>query len=162
MTCRCGNEYCWMCLKRWASHNTATCTTVSVSTYELRSSMRNRLHNKAIECRRERNEFSITLLEASLVKEYQLQSYSNLILSAYIDLNTMAEFLYVFLQRRRTDINIRSVLARTARQLELDASSIKIRIEQHLINLNHIESIRKRLQRTLNNLIHMKKTGVLI
>ena len=50
-------------------------------------------------------------------------------ITTYIDLNTLAEFVYVLLQRRRTDVDIRAVLARTANRLESDAFQIQLQIE---------------------------------
>lgn len=161
MTCKCGNEYCWMCLKRWATHNYAFCQNIPESTHELRSSTRNRLHNKAVNHRRERNEYSFNLLLLSSRDLKKPAIEYNAIYSTYIDLNTLAEFVYVLLQRRRTDINIRAVLARTAKRLESDAFKIKLQVQDRQINMDHIERIRLRLSRTVLNLLHMKENKVL-
>ncbi|CAF4211080.1 unnamed protein product, partial [Adineta steineri] len=77
-------------------------------------------------------------------------------------LNTLAEFVYVLLQRRRTNIYIRAVLGQTANRLEQDAFQIKLQIECQQIKIKHIEQIRNRLERTLLNLLHMKNTKVLM
>ena len=161
MTCRCGNEYCWICLKRWATHSYSACFNVNESTYELRSSTRNRLHNKAIDRRRERNQYSVNLLISSVRKSRINSTLSASILSTYIDLNTLAEFIYLFLQRRRTDVNIRAVLGRTARRLENDSFEIKLQIQRQQINIDHIEQIRSRLQQTVLSLFHMKRKNIL-
>ncbi|CAF1307476.1 unnamed protein product [Rotaria sordida] len=162
MTCKCGNEYCWMCLKRWSTHNYSMCFNIPESSHELRSSTRNRLHNKAINHRRERNQFSFNLLSQSVRISTNCSITYNLILSTYIDLNTLAEFLYVLLQRRRTDVNIRAVLSRTAKRLELDAFQIKLQIECKQIKIEYIEQIRLRLKRTVSNLLHMKRNNIFI
>ncbi|CAM4852693.1 unnamed protein product [Rotaria socialis] len=151
MTCKCGSEYCWMCLKRWSAHNYATCVNIAESTHELRSSTRNRLHNKAINHRRERNQYSFHLLSLSARNFKIPQLHHDIILSTYIDLNTLAEFVYVLLQRRRSDINIRAVLARTAKRLENDAFQIKLQIQANQIKMERIEQMRLRLQRTCDS-----------
>ncbi|CAF4221288.1 unnamed protein product [Rotaria sp. Silwood2] len=162
MTCKCGNEYCWMCLKRWSTHNYSACFNIPESTHELRSSTRNRLHNKAINHRRERNQYSFNLLSQSARIPTIPSTNYNLILSTYIDLNTLAEFLYVLLQRRRTDVNIRAVLSRTAKRLETDAFQIKIQTQCKQIKMEHIQQIRLRLQRTVSSLLHMKRNNILM
>ena len=162
MTCKCGNEYCWMCLRRWASHNYATCVTIPESTHELRSSSRNRLHNKAINHRRERNFPTYSLFSGIVRQSKSARNHHDILLSTYIDMNTMAEFLYVLLQRRRIDTNIRSVLVRTARQLELNASTLKTAVEGERLNMKHVEQMRMALTQTLTNLIYMKKQQVIL
>ncbi|CAF3624713.1 unnamed protein product [Rotaria sp. Silwood1] len=162
MTCKCGNEFCWMCLNRWVTHNYSTCFHVPESTHELRSSTRNRLHNKAVNHRRERNQFSFNLLSQSARALTIPSTAYNIILSTYIDLNTLAEFLYVLLQRRRTDTNIRAVLSRTAKRLELDAFQIKLQLQCKQIKMEYIEQMRLRLERTVSSLLHMKRNNILI
>lgn len=161
MTCRCGNEYCWTCLKRWSTHNFSTCSHIPESTHELRSSTRNRLHNKAINHRRQRNQYSLDQLSSIARQSKLISPKHDLIVSTYIDLNTLAEFIYVLLQRRRIDVNIRAVLSRTAKRLEADAFCMKLRTESYQISQDHIEQIRSRLQRTLSNLMYMKRKNVL-
>lgn len=160
MTCKCGNEYCWACLKRWATHNYNNCFNVAESTYELRSSTRSRFYNKALNHRRQRNQHSFCLLETQIQRSKTCADHYSLILSTYIDLNTLAEFVYVLLQKRHIDVNIRGVLGRTANRLEADAFKMKVQIEDEQIKLDHIERIRARLQRTLMSLLHMKKNKV--
>lgn len=162
MTCKCGNEYCWMCLKRWSTHSYSTCSTVPESTHELRSSTRNRLHNKAISHRRQRNQYSFNLISLSVRQSKTCFTERDTILSTYIDLNTLAEFVYVVLQRRRTDTNIRAVLVRTAKRLESDAFQIKVQAERQKLRMDHIEQIRSRLYRTMLNLMHMKRIKILL
>ncbi|CAF1120532.1 unnamed protein product [Adineta steineri] len=162
MTCKCGNEYCWMCLKRWSTHNSSSCSNVPESTHELRSSTRNRLHNKAINHRRQRNQHTFYTLSLIARQSKVCSKYHDILLSTYIDLNTLAEFVYVLLQRRRTNIYIRAVLGQTANRLEQDAFQIKLQIECQQIKIKHIEQIRNRLERTLLNLLHMKNTKVLM
>ena len=162
MTCKCGNEYCWMCLRRWAGHNSATCFTVSETIHELRSSTKNRLHNKAVNHRRQRNQYSFNLLSSNVRQAKISLSNHDLILSTYIDMNTLAEFIYVLLQRRRTNVNIRAVLSRTANRLELDAFRIKLQAEHGQIKMDYIHEIRSRLERTVGNLLYMKNNRVLV
>ena len=162
MTCKCGNEYCWMCLRRWASHNYATCFSIPESKHELRSSTKNRLHNKAINHRRQRNQFSFDSLSSTVRQSKLCSGHHDVLVSTYIDLNTMAEFIYVLLQRRRTDTTIRAVLTRTARRLESDAFRLKIQVECEQIKIDEVESIRAKLRHTLANLIHMKRNHILV
>jgi len=149
-----------MCLKRWSMHNYALCFTVPESTHELRSSTRNRLHNKAINHRRQRNQYSFNLLSSSARQSPTCSVHHDILLSTYIDLNTLAEFVYVLLQRRRTNVYIRAVLGQTAKRLESDAFQIKLQIECQQIKIDHIEKIRFRLERTLLNLLHMERNKV--
>jgi hypothetical protein len=162
MTCKCGNEYCWSCLQRWATHNYSTCFNIPESTHELRSSTRNRLHNKAIHHRRQRNQYKFDLLSSNVRQSEKCSQYYGLLLSTYIDLNTLAEFVYVLLQRRRTDVDIRAVLGRTANRLESDAFQIQLQIECEHIKIEYVKQIRLRLERTMRNLIHMKRNKVLV
>ena len=162
MTCKCGNEYCWACLKRWSTHVSAACFNIPESTHELRSSARNRLFNKAIDHRRQRNEYTFNSLLIASRRSSVCPAHHDIILSTYIDLNTLAEFLYVLLQRRRTNVYIRAVLGQTANRLASEALQIRLQIEQQQIKMGHIEQIRFRLQRTLLNLLHMKKNKVLL
>ncbi len=162
MTCKCGNEYCWMCLKRWSTHNYAACFAVPESTHELRSSTRSRFYNKALHHRRQRNQYSYNLLELNIQKSKNCLQYSSTLLSTYIDLNTLAEFIYVLLQKRRIDGNIRGVLGRTANRLEADAFQIKVRIDCEQMKKDHIDQIRLRLERTVSNLLHMRKQKILV
>jgi len=162
MTCKCGNEYCWMCLKRWSTHNYSACVNVPESTHELRSSTRSRFYNKALNHRRQRNQYSFDLLTANIQRSKICSKYCSLLLSTYIDLNTLAEFVYVLLQRRRIDGNIRAVLGQTANRLEADAFQIKIQIDCEQIKVDYIEQIRSRLERTFLNLLYMKKNKILM
>ena len=162
MTCRCGNEYCWACLKHWATHSSSVCSNVSETTHELRSSTRNRLHNKAVNHRRQRNQYSFNYLSTSVRQFKSGLSNHDIIVSTYIDLNTLAEFIYVVLQRRRTNVNIRAVLNRTAHRLELDAFRIKVQVECGQLKIDYIHQIRARLERTVGGLLHMKKHQILI
>jgi hypothetical protein len=162
MTCKCGNEYCWACLKRWATHSSSVCFTVSETIHELRSSTRNRLHNKAVNHRRQRNQYSFDLLSTNVRQVKSYLSNHDIIVSTYIDLNTLAEFIYVVLQRRRTDVNIRAVLNRTANRLELDAFRIKVQVECGQLKMDYIHQIRAQLQRTVGGLLHMKRNQILM
>lgn len=162
MTCKCGNEYCWMCLKRWSTHNYSACFNIPEATHELRSSTRNRLHNKAINHRRQRNQYTFELIDRNIRSTKISSAHYHKVLSTYIDLNTLAEFVYVLLQRRRTDVNIRAVLSRTAARLASEAFAMKVQIECQQIRMNDIDQIRARLERTLENLLHMKKINVLV
>ncbi|UJR14052.1 hypothetical protein I4U23_001049 [Adineta vaga] len=162
MTCKCGNEYCWMCLKPWISHNSAICNNVTETTHELRSSTRNRLHNKAVNHRRQRNQYAFDQLSTLIQRSTLCSPYYDILISTYIDLNTLAEYIYVLLQRRRIDVYIRAVLGQTAKRLALDASQIKLQVENRNIRIDLIEKIRCRLERTNINLLHMKNTKVLI
>ncbi len=162
MTCKCGNEYCWMCLKRWSTHNYSACFNVPESTHELRSSTRSRFYNKALNHRRQRNQHSFNSLTTNIQRLKPSSESYNLILSTYIDLNTLAEFVYVLLQRRRMDGNIRAVLGQTANRLESDAFKIKLQIECQQIKTDYINQIRLRLERTFKNLWYMKKNKVLM
>ena len=162
MTCKCGYEFCWACLRRWETHNYLTCTTVPESKHELRSSIRNRLHNKAVNRRRDRNLYAYSLLSAAVRRSKHGRNHHDLLLSTYIDMNTMAEFLYVLLQRRKIEANLRAVLSRTARQLEIDASTLKVSLIDDRLNLQHVEMFRMRLAKTLATLIHMKNQHILV
>jgi hypothetical protein len=162
MTCKCGSEYCWMCLQRWASHNSNQCFTVPESTHELRSSTRNRLHDKAVQHRRQRNQHTLNTLLLLMNRSKLASIDRHVFLSTYIDLNTLAEFMYVVLQRRRIDIDIRSVLSQTARRLANDAFGLKLAIECQQIDDNHLNSIRTKLTQTLKSLIHMKNSHLLV
>ncbi len=162
MTCKCGNEYCWMCLKRWSSHNYSACYNIPESTHELRSSTRSRFYNKALTHRRQRNQHAFSSLALNIQKSKFSSQYSSLILSTYIDLNTLAEFIYVLMQRRRINGNIRAVLGQTANRLEAEAFHIKVQIECDQIRKDHIDQIRLRLERTFLNLLYMKKNKVLV
>ena len=162
MTCKCGNEYCWMCLKRWSTHNYSFCNVVPESTHELRSSSRSRFFNKALTHRRQRNQYTFTSLQTILQKSKISSQYYSLILSTYIDLNTLAEFIYVLMQRRRMNGNIRCVLGQTATRLEAEAFHIKVQIESNQIREDHINRIRSKLERTVFNLLYMKNTKVLL
>lgn len=161
MTCKCGNEYCWMCLKRWSTHNYSNCFNVPESTHELRSSSRSRFFNKAIHHRRQRNQHQFDLLEAAIMRS-SYSKHNTLLLSTYIDLNTLAEFIYVLMQRRRINGNIRAVLGQTANRLEVDAFHIRLQSECGQFKIEHLHQIRARLQRTVLNLLHMKNTKVLL
>lgn len=161
MTCKCGNEYCWMCLKRWSTHNYATCVAIPESTHELRSSTRSRYFNKALHHRRQRNQREFELLTTSILRSNYSQHYS-LVLSTYIDLNTLAEFMYVLMQRRRINGDIRAVLGQTASRLEVDAFNIRLQTECGQFKKEYLDQIRARLDRTVSNLLHMKKTKVLL
>jgi len=162
MTCKCGNEYCWMCLKRWATHNYSACFNVPESTHELRSSTRSRFYNKALSHRRQRNQYQYDSLTTSIQKSKICSPHYSLVLSTYIDLNTLAEFIYVVMQRRHIDGNIRAVLGRTASRLEADAFQIRVKVDSEQIKEDCINQIRLRLERTIFNLIHMKKNKILI
>jgi hypothetical protein len=162
MTCKCGNEYCWICLKKWASHNYALCQNVPESTHELRSSNRNRLHNMAVSHRRQRNQFSVETLSVAVRRSQACSPHYDILLATYIDLNTLAEFVYVLLQRRRTSTEVRAVLGQTARRLESDAFRIKLQVECDGVKAENIEQVRRRLARTLANLTHMKRNKVLV
>ncbi|CAF0909099.1 unnamed protein product [Adineta ricciae] len=161
MTCKCGNEYCWNCLKPWHSHNYATCFVVGESVHELRSSTRNRLHNKAVNHRRRRNQYAFDQLTSAICHSKPCSPYHDILLATYIDLNTLAEYIYVVLQRRRLNVFIRAVLGQTAKRLALDASQIKIQVECGKIKIEYINQMRERLQGTLASLAHMRKTKVL-
>lgn len=161
MTCKCGNEYCWACLKRWTTHNYANCVNIPESTHELRSSTRSRYFNKALHHRRQRNQREFDLL-GNAISQSKLSLHYGLVLSTYIDLNTLAEFLYVFMQRRRINGYIRAVLGQTANRLEADAFRIRLQLECGQIKKEYLEHIRTSLDRTLANLLHMKKTKVLL
>ena len=162
MTCKCGNEYCWACLRRWATHNYSNCHNIPESTHELRSSTRSRFYNKALTHRRQRNQQAFDSLSSRIHQSKLSLESRSLILSTYIDLNTLAEFIYVLMQRRRIDGNIRAVLGRTASRLEAEAFQIKVQSECDQIRQDHIEQIRWRLERTFGNLLYMKKTKVLV
>jgi hypothetical protein len=162
MTCKCGNEYCWICLTRWSTHNYSACSNVAETVHELRSSTRNRLHNKAVNHRRQRNQYSFHLLSTTVRQSKLCSPNHDIILSTYIDLNTLAEFVYVLLQRRRTHVDIRAVLNRTANRLEADAFRIKVQVECGQIKMDYIHQIRSRLERTVGNLLHMKRNNILV
>jgi hypothetical protein len=151
-----------MCLKRWASHNYNNCRNVPESTHELRSSSRSRFFNKALTHRRQRNQYTFNSLQTTIQKSKVSSQYYSLILSTYIDLNTLAEFIYVLMQRRRMNGNIRCVLGQTASRLEAEAFHIKVQIESDQIRKDHIDQIRLRLERTFFNLLYMKNTKVLL
>ena len=161
MTCKCGNEYCWMCLKRWSTHNYAACFNVPESTHELRSSTRSRFFNKALHHRRQRNQREFDALTTTIIKSSYSKDYS-LFLSTYIDLNTLAEFIYVLMQRRKINSNIRAVLGQTASRLEVDAFHIRLQTECEQFKIEHLHQMRARLERTVSNLLHMKNTKVLL
>jgi len=152
-----------MCLKRWSTHNYSACFSVPESTHELRSSTRSRFYNKAVNHRRQRNQHSFNSLTSDIqrLKPSSSENY-NLILSTYIDLNTLAEFVYVLLQRRRIDGNIRAVLGQTANRLEADAFKIKLQIECQQIKIDYIIQVRLRLERTFRNLLYMKRNKILM
>lgn len=77
-------------------------------------------------------------------------------------MNTMAEFLYVLLQRRRTDVFIRAALARTASRLAWEVSQIQLQVERQNIKVGYVNEMRDRLRHTIVNLLHMKKIKVLV
>ena len=162
MTCKCGNEYCWACLKRWSTHNSAACHNIPESTHELRSSSRSRFYNKALSHRRQRNQPAFDLLESQILKVTNCSDSHNSFLSTYIDLNTLAEFIYVLMQRRRINGNIRAVLGQTASRLEVDAFRIKLQAECKQIKKDYLDQIRLRLEHTVSSLLHMKKNKVLL
>jgi len=161
MTCKCGYEYCWACLKRWATHDSSKCFPIAESTHELRSSTRSRFFNKAITHRRQRNQQEFDSI-GELIVASRLSLQYNVILSTYIDLNTLAEFIYVFMQKRHLDKNIRSVLGQTAHRLEADAFRIKVRLESNQLNVDLVQQIRIRLRQTAINLIHMRENKLLL
>jgi len=151
-----------MCLKRWSTHNYSACLSVPELTHELRSSTRSRFYNKALNHRRQRNQHSFDLLEANIQRLKIDPEDSSLLLSTYIDLNTLAEFVYVLLQRRRIDGNIRAVLGQTANRLEADAFQIKVQVDCEKIKIDYIKQIRFKLERTFFNLLYMKKNKILL
>ena len=162
MTCKCGNEYCWMCLRRWATHNTASCHAVPESKHELRSSTSNRLFNKAVNHRRQRNQYTFDLLSLWTHRSKLCSPHTDVLLSTYVDLNTLAEFTYVVLQRRRTDPYIRAMLCQTVRRLEVDSSRLRNDIEAGQCPINYVNDIRARLKQTMRNLLHLKSKQVLV
>lgn len=162
MTCKCGSEYCWNCLRPWASHDLSSCKLVQVSQYELRSSRRDRFYTKAIHQRYQRAHASFTNLWSILICAKLDSTQAHLLLATYIELNTLAEYLYVLIQSRRMDVNIRSVLSQTAKRLSTEAYSISLAVEYKRINQNYITALRNRVLKTVTNLVYMKKKGIII
>lgn len=163
ITCSCGYCICTHCLKEWSeTHKLYFCAMGRLSIREVPTLTGHRLHSMAVRYRRQRNISSVDQLTRAIQRSEACIPYSSIILATYIDLFTLAEFIYVLFHGQSIQENIRDILRAMAWRLVGDAYRIQLQVDLKQINPKRIEMTRTQFSRTLDELAHMKRNKMIL
>jgi hypothetical protein len=116
----------------------------------------------AVRYRRQRNISAVGQLVNTIQQSQICIPYSGIIVATYIDLFTLAEFIYVLFHGQRIRDDVRGILRAMARRSVECAYRIKLQVDLKQIKPKTIEMIRARLSRTLDELAHMKRNKMIL